>query len=281
MRFSLPLYYVETQPKTASQIRSIKTNLPNFKGKSHFELWQAYCCIYKSTGGFMNKQQILTITLAVLAISLLTSCAVSESKQIATNSSVITTNPQQALASCNQSTSDNFVFNIANVIDSGSQQVNPEWIKVKFSFLSENITKPGYSFKFYKWRVLGGSVQLDTIPLSLSTYTITNGQTTTEPSTGVFTSQIGKQTGLYIQLKDDMSNPYQVLKVVVYKSDGTVAAQTDALIPQFLASPIEYKTNSDGSVRSGTLQKLHPLNATDTKSWSQDQYMKNFEQYCF
>lgn len=229
----------------------------------------------------MTKQQILTLTLSVIAISLLTSCGTSKSNQLDGSSNSITINSAQSMASCNQSTSDNFIFNIANTIDSASKQINSEWIKIKFSFLSEDITKTGYSFKFYKWRVIGGSTQLDPNPLTFSAYALSNGQTTGEMTTGILATQINKQTGFYIRMDDDANFPYQVLKVVAYKTDGTVAAQSDVLIPQFTASPISYKTNADGTVRSDSLQKLHPLNATDTTTWSQAQLKQNFDQYCF
>ena len=229
----------------------------------------------------MNKQQILTLTLAVLAVSLLTSCGISKSNQLDASSNSITINPVQTLASCNQSTSDNFYFNVANTIDSVSKQINPDWIKIKFSFISADITKTGYIFKFYKWRVLGSSTQLDTNPLTFAGYALSNGQTTSEMTTQILATQITQQTGFYIRLNDDASNPYQVLKVVAYNADGAVAAQSDVLIPQFAASPIDYKINFDGSVRAESLQKLHPLFSTDTASWSQAQLKQNFDQHCF
>lgn len=229
----------------------------------------------------MNKQQILTITLSVIAVSLLTSCGTSKSNQPGTTSSSVTISSQPTLATCNHSTSTSLSFNLASIVESSTAQINPDWIKIKFNFLSADITQSGYSLKFYKWRIIGGSAQLDPNPLTFSAYQLSTGQSNSEMMTGVYATQINQQTGYYIRLNDDANYPYQVLKVVAYKPDGTVAAQSDTLIPQFSASPIAYKTNSDGTLRAENLQKLHPLYATDTANWAQAQLKQNFDQYCF
>lgn len=229
----------------------------------------------------MKKQNIITIALSVIAISLLTSCGTKKSNELINNSNSIDINSQPALASCNRSTSANLSFNLASVIESTTGQTNPDWIKIKFDFLSTDVTQTGYTVKFFKWRIIGTSAQLDSNPLSFNAYTISNGQTASGSMTSVYTTQINQQYGFYINLNDDPQYPYQVLKVVVYKTDGTIAAQSDILIPQFSASPDAYKTNSDGTVRADNLQKLHPLYATNVTAWTQAQLKQNFDQYCF
>jgi hypothetical protein len=84
-----------------------------------------------------------------------------------------------------------------------------------------------------------------------------------------------------VKLNDDLKNPYQVLKVVAYKSDGTVISNANVLIPQFLASPEDYKLNADGTTRADLLQQLHPLYGSDVSAWSFSQMQQAFDQYCF
>lgn len=229
----------------------------------------------------MNKQHILTLTLSVIAVAFLTACGATKSNELSDTTSRVEISSQQSLATCNRSTSESLGFNLASVLDSTTGQINPDWIKLKFNFISTDITQTGYSFKFFKWRVVGGSAQLDSSPLTFNAYLLSNGQPASESMTSVFTTQINQQHGFYLRLNDDAQNPYQVLKVVAYKADGTIAAQSDILIPQFLASPIAYKTNSDGTTRVENLQKLHPLYATDVTNWTQTQLSQNFDQYCF
>lgn len=223
----------------------------------------------------------LTLSIAILAIAFFSSCGAKKSADQTDNSSIVASTPLDSLATCNVSNSASMSFNQANVIDASSGQLNADWIKIKFSFLSADVTQAGYSVKFFKWRVIGNTAQLDSVPLDFSSYTLSNGKTSSEPMTAVFATQIGQQSGFYIHLNDDVQNPYQVLKVVVYKSDGSIAAESDSLIPQFLASPIAYKTNVDGSPRAENLQKLHPLYSTDVTSWTQVQLKQNFDKYCF
>lgn len=229
----------------------------------------------------MKKEQILTLAVSILAFALLTSCGAKKSADAIDSSSQIVGVAQQSLANCNKSVSSNLGLNIANVLEASTGQINPDWIKLKFSFLSTDVTQTGYYLKFYKWRVIGATAQLDANPLEFSAYKLSNGQTSSETMTSVFASQVSQQFGFYIRLNDDAQYPYQVLKVVVYKTDGTVLTQSDVLIPQFLSSPVEYRLNSDGSARAENLQKLHPLNATDVTGWSAAQLKQNFDQHCF
>lgn len=227
------------------------------------------------------SQKILTITLSILAVSFLTSCGTKKSTNDATTTNaILNTTTTKALASCNKLTDSNFSFNISTVTDSNGT-VNADWIKVKFSYLSSNITQTGYTLRFFKWRVVGSTAQLDSTPLNFASYALSSGQTNSSNMTAVYANQVNSQKGFYIQLNDDANYPYQVIKVVAYKSDGTVLAQADALIPEFLASPVEYRLNSDGSSRADNLQKMHLLYGTDTSGWTSTQLTQYFQQYCF
>lgn len=229
----------------------------------------------------MKKEQILTIAISIIAVAFLTSCGAKKSADAIDNSSVVAGVASASLANCNRSVSANLAMNLANVLEASTGQINPDWIKLKFNFLSTEVTQTGYYIRFFKWRVIGNSAQLDSNPLEFSAYKLSNGTTASETMTSVFSTQVSQQFGFYIRLNDDAQYPYQVLKVVVYKTDGTVLTQSDVLIPQFLTSPIEYKLNSDGTARAENLQKLHPLYTTDTTGWTTAQLKQNFDQYCF
>lgn len=229
----------------------------------------------------MNTQAKLILKIAaVLAVAVLTSCGTSKSTQVAEQSSVVPVTLSKPLASCHRLNDSNFAMNIANVTNTDNS-LSSDWIKVKFSFLSSAVTQTGYSLKFYKWRVINGASQLDSNPLEFTAYTLSNGQQVSNPMTAVFGTQITNQVGFYLRLNDDASVPYQVIKVVAYKTDGTVVAQSNVLIPQFYANPLDYATNADGSARAQLLQQLHPLFGQDVSGWSQARLTENFQQYCF
>lgn len=218
----------------------------------------------------------------VISIAVLTSCGTSKSNNAGTSelSSRVEVDSSKPLASCNQLSDANFNLNVANAIDSNGQ-VNEQWIKVKFNYLSSDITQTGYHYKFYKWRVINNTTQLDQNPLEFYAYNLSNGQTVSTGMTGDFLTNVNTQVGYFINLKDDTQNPYQVLKVVAYKSDGSVAAQANVLIPQFLANPNDYKLNPDGTPRADILENMHPLKNTDISTWTSSQIQQNFDQYCF
>jgi hypothetical protein len=227
------------------------------------------------------QQYILTITLSVIAVSFLTSCSTQKSNETVTSSNAVVISSQQDLTSCNRVANTNMTLHAATVVDSSSGQISQDWIKTKFTFLSADVTKSGYYLKFFKWRVVGSTAQLDSTPLQFAAYLISSGQTASNTMDSVFTTQVKSQYGFYIRLNDDSQYPYQVLKAVVYKTDGTIAAQSDILIPQFAASPIEYKVNADGTTRADNLQKLHPLYGTNVSAWSATQIKQSLDQYCF
>ena len=229
----------------------------------------------------MKKEQILTIAVSIIAVAFLTSCGAKKSADAIDSSSQVLGVAAEKLANCNRSVSANLGLNIATVLEASTGKINQDWIKLKFSFLSTDVTQTGYSIRFFKWRIVGSSAQLDASPLEFSAYKLSNGQTASETMNSIFASQVNQQFGFYIRLNDDAQYPYQVLKVVVYKTDGSVLTQSDMLIPQFLSSPIEYRLNLDGSVRADNLQKLHPLYTTDVSNWSPAQFKQNFDQHCF
>lgn len=228
----------------------------------------------------MNKQFNLMLKItALLALALLSSCGTSKSTPVE-QSSVVAVVPNKPLASCHRLNDANYTMNIANVVNNDNS-ISSDWMKVKFSYLSADVTQTGYSLRFYKWRVINGASQLDSNPLEFTAYSLANGQSTSNPMTAIFANQINTTTGFYIRLNDDLNAPYQVLKVVAYKTDGTVAAQSNVLIPQFLANPTDYATNADGSGRAQLLQQLHPLYGQNVSTWSHQKLSDTFQQYCF
>lgn len=232
-------------------------------------------------GGFMKSLQIKNLNLILLPalITLLSACGTKKSNETPQGSNATVISSQQNLASCNQATNAQMSYNLSVVTE--NNQINTNWLKLKFNFLSTEITQSNYSIRFYKWRAIGNSAQLDQNPLQFAAYNISTGQSTSNVTNVVSATQINTQQGFYINLNDDTQYPYQVLKVVAYKTDGTVAAQSDILIPQFLANPNDYKLNPDGSTRIENLTRLHPLISTDVGQWTQAQMQQNFDQYCF
>lgn len=229
----------------------------------------------------MLRNQILTLTLSVIALVFLTSCSPSKPNTSIDSASQSILPPQQALANCNNFSSADLNFNLATVIESTTGQVNMDWIKLKFNFLSADLTQSKFIIKFFKWRIINNSAQLDPKPLAFTTFSLSTANSNSETLYGLYTNQINKLIGFNVRLNDDTQSPYQVLKIVVYKSDGSIANQSDVLIPQFLANPNDYKFNLDGSPRAANLQKLHPLNLIDVANWTQTQFIQNFDKYCF
>lgn len=236
-------------------------------------------------GDFMKQQQqtILKLSL-VLCVALLTACGTTKSTDDSTGSteqsSRVEVSAGKPLASCNRASNTNLDFSVSTVLDS-SGQVSEQYIKLKFNYVASTMAASGYYLRFYKWRVSAGVSQLDPTPLDFNSYNLSSNTATSSAASAYYTNQISTSSGFYINLRDDASNTYQVLKAVVYKSDGTIAAQQNILIPQFMANPVDYQLNSDGSARSITLQNLHPLKNAATTGWTSTQFQQAFDQYCF
>lgn len=223
-------------------------------------------------------QQLIVGVLSVIALS---SCGTSKSNVVntTTNSSNNNISSQKPLANCNKSVSTDISLNMSTVNDSAGQ-VDPNWTKVRFNFLSTKATASGNVVRFFKWKVSGTQSTLDPIPLSTLFYNLENGQPTTESTSSVPVVEIATTRGLYVKLNDTIGQ-YQVLKAVVYDSAGAIVAQMNTLIPQFNSNYSDYRLNSDGTARAQVLLDLHPLKATDTTSWTQTQYSTYFQNLCF
>ncbi len=224
----------------------------------------------------------LTRKMLVLALTalLVSACSKKSSDTTTQTASTFNTFAQTNLASCNRVSDSNLAFNVSTATDQMGQ-VSSDWIKVKFLFLNETVTQTGNFIKFYKWRVIGNSVQLDSTPLEVGRYVLSNNQSAESTNTSVKATDINSSYGYMIRLNDDINYPYQVLKVVVYKADGGVIAQSDVLIPQFSADPNEYKINYDGTARANVLLNLHPLYNKDLSSFTASSMQQYFAQYCF
>lgn len=223
---------------------------------------------------------------ALIAMAFLASCGTSKATNTTNTtttdlSSVVDVAASVPLASCNQLSKPNFLtMNIANLTGSNGQ-VSAQYVKLRFLNVSSALTPSGYNLRFYKWRVINNKTQLDSTPLQVYSYSLDTLQATSTVASGIYASQISDQKGYMVNLRDDSNNQYQVIKVVAYKSDGVMIDQANVLIPQFLASPLDYKLNPDGSTRVDLLRDLHPLNSTDVSGWSATQIQDSFEQYCF
>lgn len=230
----------------------------------------------------MKTQTLIKVTV-LMSMLVLSACGTSKSasSQPTELQSRVEVSSEKPLASCNQLAKAGLMtMNIANILNSDGK-ANEDWVKIKFGSIDSAHNKPGYYMKFYKWRVLNNAVQLDSVPLSTYSYSLSSGSATSTPSTGVYISQVNSETGYMIKLNDDLTNPYQVLKVVVYQSDGVVVDHANVLIPQFLANPEDYKFNTNGTTRAELLQQLHPLFGQDVSGWNFSQIQEAFDQYCF
>jgi hypothetical protein len=231
-----------------------------------------------------NTQTLMKIT-ALAALAFLTACGTSKatdtSIQVTDSGSRVEVESTKPVASCNQFSRSNFLtINIANVLNS-QNQADEQWVKIKFSNVANAINQPAYHIQIYKWRVINNSTQIDSTPLQVTSFSLASGQLTSTANSGIYVNQIDSQNGYMVKLNDDTTNPYQVMKVVAYKADGTIIDQANFLIPQFLANPEDYKLNPNGTPRADLLQKMHPLYGNDVTGWSFSQMQESFDQYCF
>jgi len=221
----------------------------------------------------------LKLALIAFTTALMTACGTSKSNPTTSTSTAYDFGSMKPLADCNKTKDTNFSINTSSVTDS-SGQTSSEWIKLKFNFLSSNVTASGNVIKFFKWRVVGSQAQLDNVPLNFAKYDISSGQTVGATVSSMSVLELNTSNGLYIQMNDP-NFQFQVLKVVVYNSAGTIVTQMNTLIPGFYANPNDYQYNSDGSARSVTLQQMHLLYGQNVSGWTQTQFTQYFAQYCF
>lgn len=222
--------------------------------------------------------QILKLTLAVTAMIVLTSCG-NTKEDTTSNTNTYASTAAKPLASCNKKSTTDIGYSSTVVQDQMGTQDN-NWLKVKMTFLSTKATASGNVLKFFKWKMVNGVPYLDQTPMSFYTYNISSGVSSTTAINQIATSSVNSLTGYNVYL-NDASASYQVVKAVVYSSTGTVIAQSDSLIPQFLSNPAQYAYNSDGSARATGLQALHPLNGVSTTGWSDATFASYFQAFCF
>ena len=229
----------------------------------------------------LKQNRNMKIVLIFTVLGLLSACGNSKSNNSPADQSSnrIDINSQKALANCNKAKDINFSYNTSIVTDQAGQ-IKPEFIKLKFNFLSADITKTGVVLKFFKWRVTGSLAVLDPTPLSIAAYDFSTGQTVGNLTSSLAADQVTGQYGYYVQLNDPNALA-QVIKVVAYSSDNMVIGNLNSLIPVFNANPDDYKLNSDGSARADILQQLHLLYGTSTSGMTTTQFQQSFDQYCF
>lgn len=230
----------------------------------------------------MNQNEttlVLKLTLVATAMVVLTSCSNTKEDTISYSSNAFTSTTTKPLASCNKKATADISYSSTIVQDQMGTQDN-NWLKVKMNFLSSKATASGNILKFFKWKMVNGVPYLDQTPMSFYTYNISSNTSGTTAMNQIAVSLVTTANAFTIYLNDSQAT-YQVIKAVVYSADGSVVAQSDSLIPQFMANPAEYAYNSDGSVRASGLQALHPLNGVSTSGWSQAQYTAYFQNLCF
>ena len=228
------------------------------------------------------QRRNLKIALVLTVLGLLTACGNSKSNSTpadSLSSNRLDINSVKPMANCNKSADNNFSFNSAIVNDQTGQPSN-DWIKIKFNFLSADMTKTGNIIKIFKWRVSATESILDPAALQFAAFDLSSGQTLGSLTNSLPAEQISGQTGYYVQLNDPNAM-FQVLKIVSYDSEGKIVGSINSLIPAFSANPADYKLNSDGTNRADILMKMHQLNGAVVTGWSAAQFKQAFDQYCF
>lgn len=226
-----------------------------------------------------NRTAIFKLALTTTLFVLLSSCGNTKSTQDSATSNNFSSTSTKLLASCNKISNTGMTVSSA-VVQDQMGQTDPNWLKVKFSFLSSQATATGNIVKFFKWRIANGVPSLDQNPLVVYAYNLSTGAVTSAGSNQLTASTVSATQGYYIGLNDPQES-YQVIKIVVYSSTGTVVAQSDSLIPQFYAKTSDYQYNADGSTRATGLQSLHPLASTSTSGWADSQFTSYFQAFCF
>ena len=225
----------------------------------------------------------LTTTL-IIATALLTlsSCGTSKSSQSATTtvqSSTVTNAGTKVVTSCQKSVGADMSVNISAVKNS-SGTINNSLVKIKFNRLSAAATAVGNTIRFFKWKVTGSQAFLEPTQLNSTRYVLSSGEVDQAAANSIIASTVTTSKGYYIDL-NDAAGEYQVLKAVVYSSTGSIVAQQNILIPQFLGVAADYAYNSDGSARAQILRDLHPLATTDVTGWTSANYTSYYQATCF
>lgn len=236
---------------------------------------------FQHIGGYMKT--LTTALVLTASILTLTSCGTSKSSQSTTTTVVQSSTVQNAgnkiVTSCQKAVGTDMSVNIS-ATKTSSGAINNSLVKIKFNRLSSTITQTGNTIRFFKWRIAGSSASLDSTPLNVSRYVLSTGNVDDSTKTGITATTVTTSQGYYIDL-NDADGVYQVLKAVVYNSAGTVVAQQNILIPQFLGAPSDYAYNADGSARAQILKDLHPLASTDVSGWTTANFTSYYQATCF
>lgn len=226
----------------------------------------------------------LTTTL-IIATALLTlsSCGTSKSSLAAATTTVqastVTNAGTKVVTSCQKAIGTDMSVNIS-AVKTSSGSINNSLVKIKFNRLSATATASGNTIRFFKWKVSGSQAYLDQTALTSTRYVLSSGEVDASAATSIAASSITTSQGYYVDLNDE-AGVYQVLKAVVYSSTGSIVAQQNILIPQFLGVAADYAYNSDGSARAQILRDLHPLATTDVTGWTSANYASYYQATCF
>ena len=227
---------------------------------------------------FQNKTKL---SFAILGLAFLASCSNSKSNETNflsnTNGNMIYS--QKQLASCNKTAGSDISINLSAVLDQVGN-ANPNYLKLKFNFLSTNATASGNVIRFFKWKVTGVQAYLDPTPLVANSYSLSSPQTLNPAQQNIDVSEVSTSNGYYINL-NDADGSFQVLKVVIYNSSGQIVAQMNSLIPQFYGNYNDYVYNTDGTARASVLTDLHPMKAYAGQNLNSTQIASYYQAFCF
>jgi|GEM_PF-3979975 len=232
-----------------------------------------------------------SITLSVATLFAFVACAKSSGgdNSAAAAAGGSTSSTSTVNASCNgfdSSSGVRLTGRIATYYDSSNTFVEDK-LRVRVTSLTSAFDTNGYTLQLFRWKAdSSGATALDSTPLSFTVYygstAISSAMTSIDSATvtslrnqshiGNSTSDFFNQTQLVVSGVD---NSWEVLKVVLY--DGSQAiAQTDSLMPLFIANPTTYAAN-----HAAVLAGLHPFYADRSNGYTDAQWVSLSNKYCF
>jgi hypothetical protein len=243
----------------------------------------------------MKYQNALKTTLILTVLALMTACGQGKDASTDFSSRVTTTSTTTATstnASCNQKTQDGLTAKLMVYADS-TGTVRNDYMKLKITEISSDFAS-GSFLEFFRWQANPNSaLYLDPTPVQARFETL-SGQILTQFSPVIYwgqVSQMALNSGMItpnqflqnVRLVIDIRDPgaqYDALKIAMYNSANAVTVNMDMLMPAFAANPADYAVDN-GTVRSPTLQALHPFAGQTASTTSTAQFLSTLNGYCF
>lgn len=196
------------------------------------------------------------------------------------------------LAFCNQKSGSTYDNSLKAYVTT-SNTVATDWMLSKVGKVPESFASDGSFIQFFKWKINeSGATEIDPSPLQfhvqqiatknilLNGYFFLKWSDVSGFSDGQSPTDYFNSIRFVIYLRD-VSLDFQAIKMVVYKSDHSVADQVDILMPVFDADPERYATTPSGAARSPILKQLHPFSLLQGQGLSQAEYRNLSQGYCF